>query len=213
MDESVRSVRRLALVLAGFGLLLVALRATGAFDIYCDGSRVCWEALIATTPTYVAMLGLTLGALLIALRLRESRAHAEVAMVVVAVARLASLAFVVMAVAAYDEFWSMFATTATLDDPGRTRLLPLEVLDVATAVWRAAFATWIVTASVWLSLRVLPRVWSVVGGAIGLTFVAAATIRNSDTDLLYVAWAATTLWAIAVVILLSAMRRAAGTAR
>lgn len=200
-------------MVAGFGFLLVGLRVTGAFDIYCIGSRVCWEALIATIPAYVAMLGLTLGALLVALRLHDSKAHAELAAVVVAAATLASLAFVVMAVAAYDDFWSMFANAAVLDAPRRTRLLPPEVLGVATAVWRGALAIWIVTASVWLSLRALPRVWSVVGGAIGLTLVAAATVRSYDTDLLYVAWTATTLWAIAVVILLSAIRRAPGTAR
>ncbi|MDP9264970.1 MAG: hypothetical protein M3O91_02450 [Chloroflexota bacterium] len=202
-----RRIGWFALLIAGSGAALVAIRMTRAFDIYCDWSNSCLGLLAAALPAYVAMLGMTLPGLLIASSLSDSAASPYLKASALSCGILAFSAYLLMTASAYDALWANYGSSAGLDAPRLTPFLPSVVLATTSVLWPLFFGATIVLTSLVFDAVRLPRAVLALGLAAGLTLMASETLALDVVTSLYVGFGLVTLWAAAVATQLLPARR------
>jgi hypothetical protein len=193
---------------------LLALRLTGAFQYYCDGSRTCREVLLGAASWHLAMLGLAVFAVLIATRLWQAASSTYVKITVLAVAIAFLIVDIANSVSAYDQMWASFGTGAALDAPQSTPVLPLAVLAVSSVIWPILLAIWIIGATLGLRALGVPRALALVGGVSGLVLLASTAIAPSEPWYLNIAYGLAVVWATGVGLrLLAAEPRVVAAAK
>jgi len=202
----------LALVIALSAAVLVVLRVTRALDIFCDWTSPCLGLLVATLPAYLAMLGLTLPVALIAGAVHHFVTSREAKVSALISGILASATAVLMAVAAYDAMWANYASTAQLDAPRFTPVLPSIILATTSVLWPVLLGASVVLTNLELANLRLSRPLVGLGLLAGFALVASLTFGHEQVTARYVAFGLVMAWAGAVALQLRPVGRSSRSA-
>jgi hypothetical protein len=187
--------------------------AISTFGIYCGGEPDC-PPLLAIVPRYLALAGMGLSAVAIAVSLARTRlAPRWLGTAAIVGAAIGSLLLLVEIVGEYDAITSSMSS-GWLDQRYRPPMVPPVIRSLA-ALWPVFLGAWMTLASLQLVRIGVPNLIALIGVVAGIAIVVTMPYALDyfvRTSILPLELILSLVWATAVGVYVTTLRRVSATA-